>query len=128
MNTIIKRGAAFYINLMITSFLTTPFAIYSKMVDGSDHVGLPTGIVEATIVGIILMLVLDIKILSPGKRLMRLTVANVGGDTYVPLWKQFVRNITVVIYPVEFLVILCTRDHRRLSDRILGLEVIEQPK
>ena len=125
MNTIIKRGAAFYINLMITSFLTTPFAIYSKMVDGSDHVGIPTGLVEATIVSILPLLLLDIKILSPGKRLIGLTVANVGGDTRVPLWKQIVRSPTLLIWPIEALVVVLSSSHRRISDRILGLEVIE---
>lgn len=125
MNKVALRAAAFYINLMITSFFTTPFAIYSKMVDGSDHVGLPTGIVEATIVGIILMLVLDIKILSPGKRLIGLTVANVGGDTRVPLWKQIARSLTLLIWPIEALVVVLSSSHRRISDRILGLEVIE---
>ena len=125
MNKVALRAAAFYINLMFISFLTVPFSIYSKIVDGSDHVGIPTGLVEATIVSILLLLLLDIKILSPGKRLIGLTVANVGGDTRVPLWKQIVRSLTLLIWPIEALVVVFSSSHRRISDRILGLEVIE---
>ena len=125
MNKVALRAAAFYINLMFISFLTVPFSIYSKIVDGSDHVGIPTGLVEATIVSILLLLLLDIKILSPGKRLIGLTVVNVNGDTCVPLWKQIARSLTLLIWPIEALVVVLSSSHRRISDRILGLEVIE---
>lgn len=62
----------------------------------------------------------DVLPLSPGKALFGLRIAENGAAA--PLWKRIVRNVTIIIWPVEAAVLLLGR--QRLCDRILGLEVI----
>ena len=58
---------------------------------------------------------------SPGKRIMKLKLTD--GRGRVPVWKRMLRNLTVVIWPVEAIAILVSC--RRLTDRILGLNVVD---
>jgi len=67
-----------------------------------------------------LMLLKDI-VRSPGKRIMKLKLTS--GRDVVPVWKRVLRNLTVVIWPVEAIAILVSG--RRVTDRLLGLDVTD---
>ena len=125
MELTIKRIIAFFINYYAAVVVVVFPAVLIMSEKRSDGGRIRDYIWYVILAGVLLCILLNLNFLTPGKRLMRLTVANVGGDTCVPLWKQIVRNLTIFIWPIELLVILCSRNHRRLSDRILGLEVIE---
>lgn len=92
------------------------YAAYIK-----EHYVPPVSYVATGFVPIILKDALPV---SPGKAITGLRIAENGGKA--PLWKRVVRNVTVVIWPVEAAALLLTG--RRVSDRLLGLDVVEQAK
>ena len=125
MELTIKRIIAFFINYYAASIVVVfPVALIMSG-KGPGGARLRDYIWYVILAGFLLCIVLNINFLTPGKRLIGLTVANVGGDTRVPLWKQIVRSLTLLIWPIEALVVVLSSSHRRISDRILGLEVIE---
>lgn len=69
---------------------------------------------------LVLTLLKDI-IRSPGKRIMKLKLTDSRGS--VPVWKRMLRNLTVVIWPVEAVTLLVSG--RRITDWILGLNVVD---
>lgn len=61
--------------------------------------------------------------LSLGKRLMRFEVcrADTGEGATVP--QRILRNLTLLLWPVEAILLLASRDSRRLGDRLCGTVV-----
>ena len=125
MELTIKRIIAFFINYYAASIVVVfPVALIMSG-KGPGGARLRDYIWYVILAGFLLCIVLNINSLTPGKRLIGLTVVNVNGDTCVPLWKQIARSLTLLIWPIEALVVVLSSSHRRISDRILGLEVIE---
>ncbi len=59
---------------------------------------------------------------SLGKRLMKIKAVSISGErTHV--WQLLVRNITVFIWPAEFILLLCNK--RRIGDVIAKTKVVE---
>jgi len=74
------------------------------------------------VVYFVLFLLKDAAGRSPGKILFGLRI--VQNEERAPLWKRILRNVTIIIWPIEAAALLFTG--RRLLDRLLGLDVVEQ--
>ena len=74
--------------------------------------------------GLIFYTFKDIFGTSIGKRLLKLRL--VEGDNKKPsLLKRILRNLTAIIYPIEVLIIIGRKDHRKLMDLACNTNVIE---
>ncbi len=62
---------------------------------------------------------------GPAKRFLKLVVVNkTTGEVAHPL-RSFLRNLTLFMWPIEFLFMVITPNRRRLGDFIAGTEVVE---
>jgi len=65
----------------------------------------------------------DIPPLSVGKRLMRFKVCRVDTGEDATVLQRILRNLTLLLWPVEAILLLASRDSRRLADRLCGTVV-----
>ncbi len=114
----IKRIAAFYIDYWIILFPTVGLNILSgekQIIAGVNNIWLITPLV------LTLVIFKDVSGRSVGKRIMRLKIVDNG---QVPcVWKRIVRNLSFVVWFVEFAIVIYRRDHRKLMDVILGIDI-----
>ena len=62
---------------------------------------------------------------SPGKRLLKIAVRSVADPAITPPFGKLVlRNIFMFIWPIEFIVLMCSiGDQRKIGDRLAGTDV-----
>ena len=61
---------------------------------------------------------------SVGHRLLQLKLIDRSTEKAPAIWKRFVRNLTLFIWPVEVAAVFLRKDNRRLSDVLLNTDVI----
>lgn len=114
----VKRIVAFYIDYWIVLFPTVGLNILlgeKQIIAGVNNIWLITPLV------LTLMILKDVSGRSVGKRIMRLKIVDNG---QVPcVWKRIVRNFSFVVWFVEFAIVIYRRDHRKLMDVILGIDI-----
>ena len=70
-----------------------------------------------------LLIIKDIPILHIGKRVFKYDVFDSRTGTVATVKQRILRNMTLLIWPVEVIVLLLSSDGRRLSDRLFKTEV-----
>jgi len=115
-----RRIAAYLIDHIILSFVLVGFIISAVM--SSNF----TLIILSIIGAIIIYTGKDLfGGRSLGKRVLNMAVRNVDNIDEAPeKWRLFLRNITLIIWPIEVIVLLGRDDNRRLGDMIAGTTVI----
>ncbi len=69
-----------------------------------------------------------VKGISPGKWIFGIMVRDANDPSAVPSFaKLFIRNIFLVIWPVEFLVLAASPDKKRLGDKVAETIVVKNP-
>ena len=115
-----RRIAAYLIDHIILSFMLVGFIICAVMT------GEFTLIILSIIGAIIIYTGKDLfGGRSLGKRALNMAVRKLDNTDEVPgKWRLFLRNITLIIWPIELIVLLARDDNRRLGDMIAGTTVI----
>lgn len=71
----------------------------------------------------------SIKGISPGKWVMGIMVRNENNPQEVPSFGNlFSRNLFLIIWPIEFLVLASSQDKKRIGDKIAKAIVVKNPK
>ncbi len=114
----IKRIVADYIDYWIILFPTVGLTILmgdKQIIAGVKNMW--------TIMPLVLTLLLfkDVSGRSIGKRIMRLKIVDNGCTPHV--WKRIARNLSIVLWFVELIVVVFRKDHRKLMDVILGIDI-----
>lgn len=120
----IKRFAAAYIDLAIASALLYAIVLSlfgPKWFDGSgiDHLLMHVSI------GITIYIFKDIFGPSVGKRILKLKIVNVKDGSRASLWKRLIRNVFLIYPIIDIITMIVRKDHRKLLDVWLGINVIE---
>jgi uncharacterized RDD family membrane protein YckC len=69
----------------------------------------------------------SIRGMSPGRFILGIAVRNLADPERIPIISQlFVRNLTIIIWPIEFFVLGFSKQKRRLGDRIAKTIVIRR--
>ncbi len=113
---IFNRFKAFFIDLItigflggVLGFLTNKFGMLSEYVFYA-----------------IFFLFLFKDIVTPvgsiGKEIMKLKIIDISSNKSFFLGRKILRNISNIIWPIEFLIILITK--KRLSDKFLNLDIV----
>ncbi len=64
---------------------------------------------------------------SIGKRWVKLTVRNYDDPTCLPsLWRLVVRNVFLIVWPIEYLVMIINKENRRFGDILAGTDVFKE--
>ncbi|MDR2903788.1 MAG: RDD family protein [Clostridiales bacterium] len=123
------RVSAFVIDHILLSMLVTLpsiLLIFKAVEDASSQVSaLLTLFPLLMLAGFALYIAKDIiRGRSLGKLMLGIGVRNSEDPSEIPpVHKLFLRNIFLVIWPVELLVLLLSRDHKKLGDRIAGTDI-----
>ena len=116
---IFKRFLAGYIDLMIVSILILfPLAAAFGLEFMNDNLML------IATSGLVFYTLKDMCGTSVGKRLLKLRLVE-GNNKKPPILKRILRNLTMIIYPIEALIIIVRKDHRKLMDLVFDTNVIE---
>lgn len=118
-NKLWRRMIAFFIDIMAAS---VPMGIIMIIVVSMWELNIMVAALCAAICTAAL-LCKDLLKPSIGKRIMKMDI--VGKDKSRPTaGKLIVRNLTFGLWFVEFIIVSCSKDEARLTDKLLGLEVI----
>ena len=125
------RGIAFisdyFICLLISLIIFFNLEFIRKEILVFRLLGIHFGYLSSTPIIVFLLMLKDIIIgKSIGKRWVKIMVRDYYNPTKVPsLWRLILRNITVLIWPVEYIFMLINREHRRMGDIIAGTDVFQ---
>ncbi|GGG97386.1 hypothetical protein GCM10011416_14210 [Polaribacter pacificus] len=127
-----RRIAAFIIDHFTMTFLIVVIVFISLGIDFMDEnnfSNLMTKILPTMLVGFLLYFAKDsIKGISPGKWVMGIMVRNEKTPNEVPSFgKLFIRNLFLIIWPVEFIVLASSEEKKRLGDKTANTIVIKNP-
>lgn len=122
-----KRLLAFLIDLCILCLIQS--VILLLVIFSSKSVSLERLIwanVIATLINLLIYLVKDLpKGISIGKKLMKIAVRDTEDYGKVPdFFRLIVRNIFVLIWPIEFFILILRKDRKRLGDKVAKTEVV----
>lgn len=81
------------------------------------------------IIGFVLFFAKDsLKGVSPGKWMMGIMVRNKNNPNEIPSFKRlFVRNLLLIIWPVEFIVLVRNEQNQRYGDKSVETIVVKNP-
>jgi uncharacterized RDD family membrane protein YckC len=128
-----KRGiVAFIIDHFALTFLIVSMAFLAL---GTDFLNVPNfSKITATMIAIILLGLLlyfgkdSIKGISIGKWIMGIMVRDKDNPELVPSFgKLLFRNIFLIIWPVEFIVLAASEEKKRLGDKLAKTIVVKNP-
>ena len=117
MNMKITRLVAAYIDNFFVTMLSVPVMYVFYL-----HRSIFTFILLASVY-MFLLIIKDIPILHIGKRVFQYDVFDARTGTIATVKQRILRNLTLLIWPVEVIVLLLSSDGRRISDRLLKTEV-----
>lgn len=128
-----RRIAAFLIDYVVISFLIVSMlfvAMGPKYMDVTPVQNRRTLILWTMIFGFSLYLFKDcIKGASPGKWIMGIIIRNEKNIQEIPSFpKLFLRNLFLIIAPVEFLVLVSSNEKSRWGDKITKTVVLSKTK
>ncbi|MCX7920569.1 MAG: RDD family protein [Clostridia bacterium] len=126
--SIIRRFAAFYIDILITSFIATlvAFLAMGSKFDSTNANTLFQSIFICILLGIILFICKDIyKGISIGRWLFRIVVRKADDHSKAPsIHRLVIRNLLMLVWPIEFLTLLVSGQERRIGDNLANTDVI----
>lgn len=127
-----RRIAALLIDHYIMVFLMVASVFLSlgtDFMDRTDFSDLISRMLPALLIGFFLYFAKDsIKGSSPGKWIMGIMVRDEKNPMETPSFgRLFVRNLFLIIWPVEGVVLVSGQDKKRLGDRTSGSIVVKNP-
>ncbi|CAH8283155.1 putative RDD family membrane protein YckC [Mariniflexile fucanivorans] len=127
-----RRIAAFIIDHFVFTFLIVGTVFLSLGTDFRDENNLSNLIskmLPTMLIGFLVYFAKDsIRGISPGKWIMGIMVRNENNPNEVPaLGKLFTRNLFLIIWPVEFIVLASNQEKKRLGDKIAKAIVVKNP-
>jgi uncharacterized RDD family membrane protein YckC len=127
-----RRIAAFIIDHFTMTFIIVGMVFLSlgtDFMDENNFSNLMTKMLPTMLVGFLLYFAKDsIKGISPGKWVMGIMVKNENNPKEVPSFgKLFVRNLFLIIYPIEFIVLASSKEKKRLGDKTAKAIVVKNP-
>ncbi|AUC81602.1 RDD family protein [Lacinutrix sp. Bg11-31] len=127
-----RRIAAFLIDHFTITFLIVGIVFLllgTDFMDENNFSNLITKMLPAMLVGFLLYFAKDsIKGISPGKWVMGIMVRDEKNPTEVPsIGRLFLRNLFLIIWPVEFIVLASSQEKKRLGDKTAKAIVVKNP-
>ena len=125
-----RRTVAFLIDHFVLTFLMTSIALLTLGTDFLDSGGaedITLTIIAVLIPGSFIYFSKDsFGGISPGKWIMGVMVRENESDEKTPSFgKLFIRNLSIVIWPVEVIALILNSNKRRLGDILAGAVVLE---
>ncbi len=121
MSILSKRLLAFLIDLLFFGFLS---GLISFIFDKISSLNILNDYVIYIVILIFICRDLFSVKGSVGKKMLNLQIMNKNRSTKSNFIKRFLRNLTTIIWPIELIVLVILKE--RISDKFLGLEVIEE--
>ncbi|SNZ00229.1 RDD family protein [Flagellimonas pacifica] len=127
-----RRIAAFLIDHFTFTFLIVGIVFLSlgtNFMDETNFSNLISKMLPAMLIGFLIYFAKDsIKGISPGKWVMGIMVRNENNPNEVPsIGKLFVRNLFLIIWPIEFIVLASSQEKKRLGDKTAKAIVVKNP-
>lgn len=124
-----RRIAAFLIDHLAFTFIMAIISILVMMphfLNNQEHDQSILGYFIILILGILLFFMKDsYKGISIGRWIMGIRVGNESDYNTTPeVWVMFVRNIFLIIYPIEFIVLALNSEKKRIGDKVAKTVVI----
>ena len=127
-----RRIAAFLIDHFTITFLIVAIVFLSlgtDFMDENNFSNMATKMLPAMILGFLLYFAKDsIKGISVGKWIMGIMVRDENNPTLIPSFgRLFIRNLFIIIWPVEFIVLALSEEKKRLGDKTAKTIVVKNP-
>jgi len=127
-----RRIAAFLIDHFAFTFLIVGIVFLSlgtDFMDENNFNNLTTKMLPTMIIGFLLYFAKDsIKGISPGKWIIGIMVRDENNLTEVPSFgRLFIRNLFLIIWPIEFIVLASSKEKKRLGDKSAKAIVVKNP-
>jgi uncharacterized RDD family membrane protein YckC len=127
-----RRIAAFLIDHFTFTFLIVGIVFLSlgtDFMDENNFYNLTSKMLLTMLIGFLIYFAKDsIKGISPGKWVMGIMVRDENNPNEVPSFgKLFVRNLFLIIWPVEFIVLASSQEKKRLGDKTVKAIVVKNP-
>ncbi len=127
-----RRIVAFMIDHFVMTFLMISIvflALGPNFMDENNMSKMTTTMLAVMLPGFLLYFAKDsIKGISVGKWVMGIMVRDANNTNEVPSFgKLFIRNLFIVIWPVEFIVLASSKEKKRLGDKIAKTIVVKNP-
>ena len=128
-----RRIAAFLIDLIVFTFLMVSIVFLilgPNFIDENNFDKMSTIMTIVMIPGFILYFAKEsIKGISFGKWIMGIMVRNETNENSIPtFWKLFIRNLFLMIWPIEFIVSVFDKNKKRIGDKVTNTVVLKNPK
>jgi len=128
-----RRIVAFLIDLFTMTFLIVAISFMSlgtRFLDENNASKVMTKMLPTMLIGFIVYFAKDsIKGISPGKWIMGIMVRDENNHNEIPsAGRLFIRNLLIIIWPIEFIVLAVSQDKKRLGDKIAKTSVLKNTK
>lgn len=127
-----RRIAAFIIDHFVMTFLMVSIvfiALGPNFMDENNPSKMMTTMLIVMIPGFILYFAKDsLKGISAGKWIMGIMVRDENNQNQIPSFgRLFLRNLFIIIWPVEFIVLATNDQKKRLGDKVAKTVVVKNP-
>ncbi|WP_428740447.1 RDD family protein [Tenacibaculum sp.] len=127
-----RRIAAFIIDHFTFTFLIVGIVFLSlgtNFMDENNFSNLTSKMLPTMLIGFLIYFAKDsIKGISPGKWVMGIMVRDENNPYKVPsIGKLFIRNLFLIIWPIEFIVLASSQEKKRLGDKTANAIVVKNP-
>ncbi|MDQ3190456.1 MAG: RDD family protein [Bacteroidota bacterium] len=127
-----RRIAAFIIDHFVMTFLMVSIAFIAlepNFMDENNPSKMMTIMLAVMIPGFVLYFAKDsLKGISVGKWIMGIMVRDVNNQNEIPsTGRLFLRNLFIIIWPVEFIVLAANDQKKRLGDKVAKTVVVKNP-
>lgn len=127
-----RRIAAFIIDHFVLTFLMVSIvfiALRPNFMDENNPSKMTTTMLFVMIPGFILYFAKDsLKGISVGKWIMEIMVRDENDQNEIPSFgRLFLRNLFIIIWPVEFIVLATNDQKKRLGDKVAKTVVVKNP-
>jgi len=125
-----RRIAAFLIDHFTMTFLIVAIVFMSLGTDFMNETNFSNmmgKMLPTMLIGFLLYFAKDsIKGISPGKWIMGIMVRDENEPTQIPSFgRLFIRNLFVIIWPIEFIVLASSQEKKRLGDKTAKTIVVK---
>ncbi|MHC5310652.1 RDD family protein [Myroides sp. LJL116] len=128
----IRRKAAFLIDHFIIVFpilVVLLILFWNELIDVNNLTEVLRTLVYGLIIGMVLYFFKDLyKGVSLGKWIMGIMVRDESNPNKVPsLPRLFLRNLFLILGPIEYLIWISSQQNKRLGDRVTNVAVLNNP-
>lgn len=126
---LVRRAVAFYIDAFIVTMLVfiPMYRSITQIETNADFISAVNNSILYSIIALVILAIKDcFKGTSLGKWMLGIRVVDVESGKIPSVSKSIVRNIFIVIWPVEFFALLFSKDKRRIGDKIANTIVVRE--